>query len=81
MFFWWMRWRDVGCGGIVSMYECVRHIVLDLSYDTAALLFWRVLRILFLTAVYLVPGIRIVFFRTLHIHTCRMASIMVMIKK
>ena len=39
--FWWMRWRDVGFS---SLHE--RHISLDLSYDTAALLFWRVLHFL-----------------------------------
>ena len=39
--FWWMRWRDVVCG---SLHE--RHIGFDLSYDTAALLSWRVLHFL-----------------------------------
>ena len=39
--FWRTRWRDVGCS---SLHE--RHISYDLSYDTAALLFWRVLHFL-----------------------------------
>ena len=36
-----MRWTDVGCS---SLHD--RHISFDLSYDTAALLFWRVLHFL-----------------------------------
>ena len=39
--FWWMRWRDVGCS---SLHE--RHISSNLSDDTAALLFRRVLHFL-----------------------------------
>ena len=30
--FWWMRWRDVGCGTLSSPHE--RHIGFDSSYDT-----------------------------------------------
>ena len=45
--FWWTRWRDVGCSSIH-----VRHISFDLSWDTAALLFWRVLHFLLLIVVY-----------------------------
>ena len=41
VFVWWMRWRDVSCS---SLYE--RHISFDLSHDTAALLFWKVLQFL-----------------------------------
>ena len=33
LFFWWMRWKDVGCGNL----HVVRNIGFDLSYDTAAL--------------------------------------------
>ena len=55
-----MRWKDVGCGSLH-----VRHIGFDLSYDTAALLFWRVLHLLS------VPYSSI-FSNTTH---CRMASI------
>ena len=36
--FWWMRWRGVGYGSLHA-----RHVRSDVSCDTAALLFWRVL--------------------------------------
>ena len=47
LFFWWMRWKHIGCGSIH-----VGHIGFDLSYDSAAFLFWRVLHVLFLSTRY-----------------------------
>ena len=43
--FWWMRWWDVGCSSLHELQNNTS-VFIYLSYDTAALLFWRVLHFL-----------------------------------